>query len=146
MRLPSAVKQQSAGNMFGPLLGGVITRPSAGLTTRPGVSGLGGFRLDNNYFDTTSGVENVAVWSNGGNLFGTRCVGIEHARGIGGAINSHGCRGVARQRRGVRARTLFVPGIAATREQDTGHEYCKSASYHCFFSLVLEIPTFWRVG
>jgi hypothetical protein len=35
-----------------------------------GTNGLGGFRLDNNYFDTTSGAENVAVWSNGGNLFG----------------------------------------------------------------------------
>ena len=35
-----------------------------------GTNGLGGFRLDNNYFDTISAVENVAVWSNGGNLFG----------------------------------------------------------------------------
>jgi hypothetical protein len=31
---------------------------------------LGGFRIDNNYFDTISGVEVLAVWSNGGNLFG----------------------------------------------------------------------------
>jgi hypothetical protein len=35
-----------------------------------GTNGVGGFRLDNNYFDTISAVENVAVWSNGGNLFG----------------------------------------------------------------------------
>lgn len=44
-----------------------------------GVAGLGGFRLDNNYFDTISAKENVVVWSNNttgdsvpahGNLFG----------------------------------------------------------------------------
>jgi hypothetical protein len=35
-----------------------------------GTDGLGGFRIDNNYFDTVSGNRMVAVWSNGGNLFG----------------------------------------------------------------------------
>jgi hypothetical protein len=35
-----------------------------------GTNGLGGFRLDNNYFDTISGEENIAVWSDLGNLFG----------------------------------------------------------------------------
>lgn len=35
-----------------------------------GTAGLGGFRLDNNYFDTISAAENVAVWSKSGSLFG----------------------------------------------------------------------------
>jgi hypothetical protein len=35
-----------------------------------GAAGLGAFRLDNNYFDTISGVENVEVFSNLGVLFG----------------------------------------------------------------------------
>lgn len=44
-----------------------------------GTAGLGGFRLDNNYFDTISAKENVVIWSNNpsgdgvaahGNLFG----------------------------------------------------------------------------
>lgn len=35
-----------------------------------GTTGLGGFRLDNNYFDTISGSRMVAVWSEQGNLFG----------------------------------------------------------------------------
>lgn len=35
-----------------------------------GAAGTGGFRLDNNYFDTISGNRMLAIWSKGGNLFG----------------------------------------------------------------------------
>jgi hypothetical protein len=35
-----------------------------------GTNGLGGFRLDNNYFDTISGDRMVAVWSDQGSLYG----------------------------------------------------------------------------
>ncbi|MCC7343158.1 MAG: hypothetical protein IT170_18895 [Bryobacterales bacterium] len=35
-----------------------------------GTSGLGGFRLDNNYFDTISGSRMVAIWSDQGDLYG----------------------------------------------------------------------------
>jgi hypothetical protein len=35
-----------------------------------GKAGIGGFRLDNNYFDTISGNRMLAIWSKGGNLFG----------------------------------------------------------------------------
>jgi hypothetical protein len=35
-----------------------------------GTSGIGGFRLDNNYLDSISGAEIMAVWASQGNLFG----------------------------------------------------------------------------